>query len=78
MRVAFEVTEFFFVKSFKCSISSNFVLFSESHGSLRNNMTVVLNSKDSVQKSVDFLKVDLNNFNNFFFAGSEGIKFSVS
>ena len=48
VRVAFEVTEFLFVESFKCSISANFVLFSKSHGALRKNMAVVFNSKDSV------------------------------
>ena len=55
VRVALKVAALFLSESLECSISSNFVRFSKSHGALRKDMAVVFNSKDGVEESVNFL-----------------------
>jgi hypothetical protein len=75
VRVAFKVAALFLSKSLECSVSSYFVRFGKSHGALGKNMAVVLNSKDGVEESVNFLQVNLNDFNDLFFTRGEGVEF---
>jgi hypothetical protein len=55
VRVPFHFAELFLGESLECGVSAYFVRLSQSHGALGNNMAVVLDGEDGVEKSVDFL-----------------------
>lgn len=75
VRVALKVAELFLAKSFECGVSSYFVRFGKSQGTLGKDMAVVFNSEDGVEESVYFLQVNLNDCNDFFFTRGKGVEF---
>jgi len=45
---------------FERAVAGNLMVLCETHGSLRNNLTVVLDSEDCVEQTVYFFQVNLD------------------